>query len=544
MSKMLQFDTNARDSIMKGVNKLANAVKVTLGPAGRNVMISTDMGAPIVTKDGVTVAKAIDLEDQFENQGAQMAKSVAAKTNDIAGDGTTTATVLAQAIAKEGLKVVAAGANPMDVKRGIDTTVEKIIDAIDKIAIPVEDKEKIKQVATISANSDAEIGNLIADALEQVGIEGVITVEEGKSADTTLTIVKGMQFDRGLASPYFTPNNQPITLEDAYVLLYNQKITAMKDLIPLLEQVARTNKPLLILCEDLEGEALATLLINKARGTLNAVAVKAPEYGEQRKRMLEDIGVLTNGQLICDDFGVTLDEVSIDMLGQAKSVTVDTSSTLIVGYDNDETKNAVTKRADEIRAEIAKTTSEYEVEKLKNRLAKLVGGVAVISVGAVTEVEMKEKKDRIDDAVNATKAAVAEGIVPGGGTALIRAAAIAKENTHVDGADVLAGYNIVMRAVEEPLRQIVANAGIEESVICNKVKLETGNFGYNAKTDTFEDLVKAGVIDPAKVTKTALRNAASIASMILTTDCVIVEKPEEHKCECNEQAPMGMPGMM
>lgn len=544
MSKMLQFDTNARDSIMKGVNKLANAVKVTLGPAGRNVMISTDMGAPIVTKDGVTVARAIDLEDQFENQGAQMAKSVAAKTNDIAGDGTTTATVLAQAIAKEGLKVVAAGANPMDVKRGIDTTVEKIIDAIDKIAIPVEDKEKIKQVATISANSDAEIGNLIADALEQVGIEGVITVEEGKSADTTLTIVKGMQFDRGLASPYFTPNNQPITLEDAYVLLYNQKITAMKDLIPLLEQVARTNKPLLILCEDLEGEALATLLINKARGTLNAVAVKAPEYGEQRKRMLEDIGVLTNGQLICDDFGVTLDEVSIDMLGQAKSVTVDTSSTLIVGYDNDEIKNAVTKRADEIRAEIAKTTSEYEVEKLKNRLAKLVGGVAVISVGAVTEVEMKEKKDRIDDAVNATKAAVAEGIVPGGGTALIRAAAIAKENTHVDGADVLAGYNIVMRAVEEPLRQIVANAGIEESVICNKVKLETGNFGYNAKTDTFEDLVKAGVIDPAKVTKTALRNAASIASMILTTDCVIVEKPEEHKCECNAQAPMGMPGMM
>lgn len=544
MSKMLQFDTNARDSIMKGVNKLANAVKVTLGPAGRNVMISTDIGAPIVTKDGVTVARAIDLEDQFENQGAQMAKSVAAKTNDIAGDGTTTATVLAQAIAKEGLKVVAAGANPMDVKRGIDTTVEKIIDAIDKIAIPVEDKEKIKQVATISANSDAEIGNLIADALEQVGIEGVITVEEGKSADTTLTIVKGMQFDRGLASPYFTPNNQPITLEDAYVLLYNQKITAMKDLIPLLEQVARTNKPLLILCEDLEGEALATLLINKARGTLNAVAVKAPEYGEQRKRMLEDIGVLTNGQLICDDFGVTLDEVSIDMLGQAKSVTVDTSSTLIVGYDNDETKNAVTKRADEIRAEIAKTTSEYEVEKLKNRLAKLVGGVAVISVGAVTEVEMKEKKDRIDDAVNATKAAVAEGIVPGGGTALIRAAAIAKENTHVDGADVLAGYNIVMRAVEEPLRQIVANAGIEESVICNKVKLETGNFGYNAKTDTFEDLVKAGVIDPAKVTKTALRNAASIASMILTTDCVIVEKQEEHKCECNAQAPMGMPGMM
>lgn len=543
MSKMLQFDTNARDSIMKGVNKLANAVKVTLGPAGRNVMISTDMGAPIVTKDGVTVARAIDLEDPYENQGAQMAKSVAAKTNDIAGDGTTTATVLAQAIAKEGLKVVAAGANPMDVKRGIDVTVEQIIDAIDRIAIPVEDKEKIKQVATISANSDSEIGNLIADALEQVGIEGVITVEEGKSADTTLTIVKGMQFDRGLASPYFTPNNQPITLEDAYVLLYNQKITAMKDLIPLLEQVARTNKPLLILCEDLEGEALATLLINKARGTLNAIAVKAPEYGEQRKRMLEDIGVLTNGQLICDDFGVTLDEVSIDMLGQAKSVTVDTASTLIVGYDNDETKDAVAKRADEIRAEIAKTTSEYEVEKLKNRLAKLVGGVAVISVGAVTEVEMKEKKDRIDDAVNATKAAVAEGIVPGGGTALIRAASAANSVT-TDNADEIAGSNIVLRAIEEPLRQIVTNAGLEGSVICNKVKTETGNVGYNAKTNTFEDLVKAGVIDPAKVTKTALRNAASIASMILTTDCVIVEKPEEHKCECNAQAPMSIPGMM
>ena len=541
MSKMLQFDTNARDSIMKGVNTLANAVKVTLGPAGRNVMIFTDMGAPIVTKDGVTVARAIDLEDPFENQGAQMAKSVAAKTNDIAGDGTTTATVLAQAIAKEGLKIVAAGANPMEVKHGIDAQVERLIEEIDKSAIPVEDKEKIKQVATISANSDSEIGNLIADALEQVGIEGVITVEEGKSADTTLTIVKGMQFDRGLASPYFTPNNQPITLEDAYVLLYNQKITAMKDLIPLLEQVARTNKPLLILCEDLEGEALATLLINKARGTLNAIAVKAPEYGEQRKRMLEDIGVLTNGQLICDDFGVTLDEVSIDALGQAKSVTVDTASTLIVGYDNDETQNAVAQRADEIRAEIAKTTSEYEVEKLKNRLAKLVGGVAVISVGAVTEVEMKEKKYRIDDAVNATKAAVAEGIVPGGGTALIRAAAKMQliSSTNVD---VIAGSNIVIRAVEEPLRQIVTNAGLEGSVICNKVKNASGNIGYNAKTDVYEDLVVAGVIDPAKVTKTALRNAASIASMILTTDCVIVEKPEEHTRECN--VPMSMPGMM
>lgn len=542
MSKMLQFDINARDSIMKGVNTLANAVKVTLGPAGRNVMISNDSGAPIVTKDGVTVARAIDLEDPYENQGAQMAKSVAAKTNDIAGDGTTTATVLAQAIAKEGLKVVAAGANPMDVKRGIDSTVEQIIEAIDKIAIPVESKEKIKQVATISANNDSEIGNLIADALEQVGIEGVINVEEGKTADTTLTVVKGMQFDRGLASPYFTQNNQQITLEDAYVLLYNQKITAMKDLLPLLEQVARTNKPLVIICEDLEGEALATLLINKMRGTLNAIAIKAPEYGEQRKRMLEDIGVLTAGQLVCDDFGTTLDDVTVDMLGTAKSITVDTTNTLIIGYDTDEIKAAVEKRANELRTEIYNTTSEYEVEKLKTRLAKLVGGVAVISVGAVTEVEMKEKKDRIDDAVNATKAAVAEGIVPGGGTALIRAA-MSVEHIFNANTDETSGNNIVMRAIEEPLRQIVANAGLESSIICSKVKLETGNVGYNAKTNVFEDLVEAGVIDPAKVTKTALRNAASIASMILTTDCVIVEKQVEHKCACNSQSQINMPMM-
>ena len=541
MSKTLQFDVKARESLMRGVDTLANAVKVTLGPKGRNVMIST-AGAPIVTKDGVTVAKSIDLEDQYENQGAQMAKSVAAKTNDIAGDGTTTATVLAQAIAKEGLKVVAAGANPMDVKRGIDTTVENIIEALDKIAIPVEDKEKIKQVATISANNDPEIGELLAEALEQVGKEGVISVEEGKTAETVLNVVKGMQFNRGLASPYFTPNNQPVVLEDAYVLLYNQKITAMKDMLPILEQVARMGKPLAILCEDIEGEALGTLVVNKMRGTLNAVAIKAPEYGDQRKRMLEDMAVLTGGQLICDDFGTTLDEVTIDMLGKAKTINVDMNSTLIVGYDTDEIKAAVEQRANELREEIANTTSEYEVEKLKTRLAKLVGGVAVISVGAATEVEMKEKKDRVDDAVHATKAAVEEGIVPGGGTALIRAAAMADE-VPLAGTDALAGRNIVMRAIEEPLRQIVANAGLEGSVICNKVKNETGNIGYNAKTDVYEDLVKAGVIDPAKVTKTALRNAASIASMILTTDCVIVEKPEEHKCSCGQQE-MTMPGMM
>ena len=540
MSKTLQFDVKARESLMRGVDTLANAVKVTLGPKGRNVMISTG-GAPVVTKDGVTVAKAIDLEDQYENQGAQMAKSVAAKTNDIAGDGTTTATVLAQAIAKEGLKVVAAGANPMDVKRGIDATVERLIEELDKIAIPVEDREKIKQVATISANNDTEIGELLAEALEQVGKEGVISVEEGKTAETILNVVKGMQFNRGLTSPYFTTNNQPVVMEDAYVLLYNQKITAMKDLLPILEQVARTGKPLAILCEDLEGEAQATLIVNKIRGTLNAVAIKAPEYGEQRKRMLEDIAVLTSGSLICDDFGTTLDEVTIDMLGRAKSISVDTNTTLIVGYDTPEIKDAVEVRANEIRAEIENTTSEYEVEKLKTRLAKLVGGVAVISVGAATEVEMKEKKDRVDDAVHATKAAVEEGIVPGGGVALIRAANQMKLISGTN-ADVLAGSNIVLRAIEEPLRQIVANAGLEGSVICDKVKNTEGNIGYNAKTDVYEDLVKAGVIDPAKVTKTALRNAASIASMILTTDCVIVDKPEKNECKCH-QPEMSMPMM-
>jgi len=504
-------------------------------------MISTG-SAPIVTKDGVTVAKSIELEDQFENQGAQMAKSVASKTNDIAGDGTTTATVLAQAIAREGLKVVAAGANPMDVKRGIDDAVEKIIEAIDKLAIPVVTKDTIQQVATISANNDIEIGALLAKALEEVGKEGVISVEEGKTADTVLNIVKGMQFDRGLASPYFTSNNQPVSLEDTYVLLYNQKITAMKDLIPILEQVARQNKPLVIVCEDLEGEALATLIINKMRGTLNAVAIKAPDYGDQRKRILEDIAVLTNGELICDDFGTTLEDVTIEMLGKAKSVVVDGNSTLIVGYDTDEIKQAVEKRANEIRNEIEHTTSEYEVEKLKSRLAKLVGGVAVVSVGAATEVEMKEKKDRVDDAVHATKAAVEEGIVPGGGVALIRAAA--KIKVPNVSTDFDAGFKIVVRAAEEPMRQILANAGLEASVICNAVKAGTEYTGYNAKTDTYENLVESGVIDPAKVTKTALRNAASIASMILTTDCVVVDKPEEKTCNCHAQENQTMPGIM
>lgn len=504
-------------------------------------MISTS-SAPIVTKDGVTVAKSIELKDQFENQGAQMAKSVASKTNDIAGDGTTTATVLAQAIAREGLKVVAAGANPMDVKRGIDSAVEKIIAAIDKLAIPVVTKDTIQQVATISANNDSEIGVLLAEALEEVGKEGVISVEEGKTAETTLNVVKGMQFDRGLASPYFTNNNQPVSLEDSYVLLYNQKITAMKDLIPILEQVARQNKPLVIVCEDLEGEALATLIINKMRGTLNAIAVKAPDYGDQRKRILEDVAVLTDGRLICDDLGTTLEDVSIEMLGRAKSVVADGSRTLIVGYDSDEIKRAVEKRANEIRVEIEHATSEYEIEKLKSRLAKLVGGVAVISVGAATEVEMKEKKDRVDDAVHATKAAVEEGIVPGGGVALIRAAA--EIGTSNVSTDFDAGFKIVARAAEEPMRQILTNAGLEASVICNAVKAGTEYTGYNAKADKYENLVESGVIDPAKVTKTALRNAASIASMILTTDCVVVDEPEEKTCDCHAQENQAMPGMM
>ena len=541
MAKQLRFDVNARNSLMNGVNTLANAVKVTLGPKGRNVMISTG-GAPVVTKDGVTVAKSIELEDFFENQGAQMAKEVASKTNDIAGDGTTTATVLAQAIAREGLKVVAAGANPMDVKQGIDAAVAKIIEGIDKLAKQVDSKASIEQVATISANNDSEIGKLLADALEQVGKDGVITVEEGKTAETTLEVVKGMQFNRGLISPYFTQNNQPISLENAYVLLYNQKITAMKDLIPVLEQVARSGKPLVIICEDLEGEALATLLINKMRGALNAIAIKAPEYGDQRKRMLEDIAVLTKGTLVCDDFGTKLEDVTVDMLGVAKSITVSTTSTLIVGDTDEATQNAVATRVEEIKSEIATTTSAYEVEKLKNRLAKLVGGVAVIKVGAPTEVEMKEKKDRVDDAVNATKAAVEEGIVPGGGVALIRSSV----GVAVDAAnnDQLTGVAIVLKAIEEPLRQIVTNAGLEASVVVDKVKSGEGSFGYNAKADVYEDLIAAGVVDPAKVTKTALKNAASIASLILTTDCVVVEKPEA-KCSCHDEAPaMGMPGMM
>jgi len=541
MAKQLRFDVNARNSLMNGVNSLANAVKVTLGPKGRNVMISTG-GAPIVTKDGVTVAKSIELEDSFENQGAQMAKEVASKTNDIAGDGTTTATVLAQAIAREGLKVVAAGANPMDVKIGIDAAVAKIIEGIDKLAKQVDSKESIEQVATISANNDSEIGKLLADALEQVGKDGVITVEEGKTAETTLDVVKGMQFNRGLISPYFTQNNQPISLENAYILLYNQKITAMKDLLPVLEQVARSGKPLVIICEDLEGEALATLLINKMRGAINAIAIKAPEYGDQRKRMLEDIAVLTKGTLVCDDFGTKLEDVSLDMLGVAKSITISTTSTLIVGDSDEDTTNAVAKRVEEIKAEIATTTSAYEVEKLKNRLAKLVGGVAVINVGAPTEVEMKEKKDRVDDAVNATKAAVEEGIVPGGGVALIRSAT----GVSIDAAntDQITGASIVLKAIEEPLRQIVSNAGLEASVVVDKVKSGEGAFGYNAKTDVYEDLIVAGVVDPAKVTKTALKNAASIASLILTTDCVVVEKAED-KCTCQHDVPaMGMPGMM
>ena len=544
MSKILKFNENARNSMLKGVDILADAVKVTLGPKGRNVLISKKNMSPVVTKDGVTVAKSIDLKDPFENQGVQMAKSVAAKTNDIAGDGTTTATVLAQAIAHEGLKLVASGVNPMDIKRGIDSAVDDVVEYIDKIAVKIDNKDRIQQVATISANNDSAIGTLIADALEQVGSDGVITVEESQTAETTLKVVKGMQFDRGFASPYFTTNNQSITLENAYILLYNQKITAMKDILPLLQQVAQTGKPLVIFCDDLEGDTLATLLVNNARGTLKSYAVKSPEYGDLRKRMLEDIAVMTGGTLICDDFGTTLEDVTVDMLGVAKSITIGMHNTLILSDPSNESiSEAVAQRVKELKDEIEVVSSEYEKDSLKKRLAKLAGGVAVIKVGAPTEVEMREKKDRVDDAVNATKAAVDEGIVPGGGVALFRAATEYLQT--VDESDIPAdevlGRNIIKTAITAPLRQIAVNAGKDASEVMMNVR--TKKLGYNAKTNKYEDLLETGVIDPVKVTKTALKNAASIASMILTTDCMVVDEPEQHTCQCQTNNEMQIPGM-
>ena len=544
MAKQLKFDVAARESLMKGVDKLANAVKVTLGPKGRNVMIARSFGAPNVTKDGVTVAKEVELEDAYENLGAQMAKEVANKTSDAAGDGTTTATVLAQAITREGLKNVAAGANPMDIKRGMDAAVDAVIKEIGKMAVKINGKEHIAQVATISANNDPEIGDLLANAMEKVGNDGVITIEESKTADTILDVVEGMQFDRGYLSPYFVTNtdSMEVSLENPYILLYDKKISTMKDLLPMLEHVAKQGKSLLIIAEDVDGEALATLVVNKMRGTLKVAAVKAPGFGDRRKAMLEDIAILTGGMLVSEDTGAKLEDAPVTVLGKAKSITITKDNTTIVEGAGDAA--SIKGRIAQIKKQIEATTSDYDREKLQERLAKLAGGVAVIKVGAATEVEMKEKKDRVDDAMHATRAAVEEGIVPGGGVALIRAEK-AIDALQFDNADQKTGAAIIRRAIEEPLRQIVQNAGLEGSVVVNKVKEGKDGFGYNAKTDTYEDLIKAGVIDPAKVTRTALKNASSIASMILTTDCVITEKKEPKAAAAPAMDPsMGMGGMM
>ncbi|OWV12573.1 chaperonin GroEL [Fibrobacter sp. UWB5] len=544
MAKQLKFDVAARESLMKGVDKLANAVKVTLGPKGRNVMIAKAFGAPNVTKDGVSVAKEVELEDAYENLGAQMAKEVANKTSDAAGDGTTTATVLAQAITREGLKNVAAGANPMDIKRGMDAAVEAVIKEIGKMAVKINGKEHIAQVATISANNDPEIGELLANAMEKVGNDGVITIEESKTAETILDVVEGMQFDRGYLSPYFVTNtdSMEVSLENPYILLYDKKISTMKDLLPMLEHVAKQGKSLLIIAEDVDGEALATLVVNKMRGTLKVAAVKAPGFGDRRKAMLEDIAILTGGMLVSEDTGAKLEDAPVTVLGQAKSITITKDNTTIVEGAGDAA--SIKGRIAQIKKQIEATTSDYDREKLQERLAKLAGGVAVIKVGAATEVEMKEKKDRVDDAMHATRAAVEEGIVPGGGVALIRAEK-AIDALKFDNADQKTGAAIIRRAIEEPLRQIVQNAGLEGSVVVNKVKEGKDAFGYNAKTDTYEDLIKAGVIDPAKVTRTALKNASSIASMILTTDCVITEKKEPKPAAPAMDPSMGgMGGMM
>ena len=541
-AKLLKYDVQAREALLRGVNKLADAVKVTLGPKGRNVMIAKSYGAPAVTKDGVTVAKDVELDDHFENRGAQMTREVASKTSDVAGDGTTTATVLAQAIAREGLKVVEAGANPMDVKRGIDQAVESILAAVDKASKKVSGKAEIAQVASISANNDEEIGNLIADAMERVGNDGVITIEESKTAETTLEVVDGMQFDRGYLSPYFVtnPEKMEVSLEDPYILLYDKKIGNMKDLLPILEGVVKTGRPLLIVAEDVEGEALATLVVNKIRGALKVAAVKAPGFGDRRKAMLEDIAILTGGQVVSEETGSKLEDAGLEVLGTAKTVVIDKDNTTIVGGSG---KNAAVKaRVAVIKKQIEDTTSDYDREKLQERLAKLAGGVAVIHVGAATEVAMKEKKDRVDDALHATRAAVEEGIVPGGGVALIRAAKTIDLDA-IENPDQRTGAKIIVRAAEEPLRQIAANAGLEASVIANKVKEGKGAFGYNAKTDVYEDLMKAGVIDPAKVSKSALTNAASIAGLLLTTECVIVDKPEPKTAAPAAPGMGGMGGM-
>ena len=538
-AKQLLFDEAARQAVLRGVSKLSRAVSATLGPKGRNVVLDKKFGSPTVTKDGVTVAKEIELEDPYENMGAQMVREVASKTSDAAGDGTTTATVLAESIYREGLKFVTSGGNPIGIQRGINKAVAAAVDHLDKITKKVKDKEEIKQVATVSANWDTTIGEIIADAMDKVGKDGTITVEEAKSIETTLDVVEGMQFDKGYLSPYFVTNAEAMEcrLEEAYILIYEKKISSLKDLLPILEKVAKVGKPMLIVAEEVEGEALATLVVNKLRGTLNVAAVKAPGFGDRRKAMCEDIAILTGGKFISEDLGIKLENLTLDDLGRAKSIVIDKENTTIVegGGKNSDIQG----RVNQIRRQIEETTSDYDREKLQERLAKLAGGVAVINVGAATESEMKEKKARVEDALHATRAAVEEGIVPGGGVALLRCLA-AVEAVKGDNEDERIGVDIVKRAIESPTRALASNAGVEGSVIVQEIKRRKGNDGYNVGTGVFEDLVKAGVVDPKKVTRTALQNAASIAGLLLTTECLITEIPEKDK---KAPAPGGHGGM-
>ncbi len=541
-AKIIKFNQEARDAILKGVNLLADAVTVTLGPKGRNVVLDKSFGAPNVTKDGVTVAKEIELEDKFENMGAQMVKEVASKTSDVAGDGTTTATVLARQIYSEGVKMVVAGHDPMSLKRGIDKAVAAVVEELKDLSKPTKDPKEIAQVGTIAANNDPTIGDVIAEAMNKVGKEGVITVEEAKGLETTLEVVEGMQFDRGYLSPYFVtdPERMECVIQDAYLLLNEKKISTMKDLLPILEQIAKTGKPFLIVAEDIEGEALATLVVNKLRGTLHCAAVKAPGFGDRRKAMLEDIGILTGGKVIAEELGIKLENVALQDLGRAKRIVVDKDNTTIV--DGAGKKSDLEGRIKQIRAQIEETTSDYDREKLQERLAKLIGGVAVINVGAATEVEMKEKKARVEDALHATRAAVEEGIVPGGGVALLRAAAVLDKLRVPD--EEKWGVNIVRRALEEPLRRIAINSGVEGAIALQKVKEGKGAFGFNAATEDYEDLMKAGIVDPTKVVRTALQNAASIAGLMLTTEAMVAEKPEERPSMPPMPPGGGMGGMM
>ncbi len=541
-AKQLQFDENARHALLRGIEKLARAVKATLGPSGRNVILDKKFGSPTITKDGVTVAKEIELEDPYENMGAQLVREVASKTSDIAGDGTTTATVLAESIYREGLRNVTAGANPTSLQRGINKAVEAIVDELKKISKKVSDRTEIAQVATVSANWDKTIGEIIADAMDKVGKDGTITVEEAKSIETTLDVVEGMQFDKGYLSPYFVTNAEAmeVILENAYILIHEKKISSLKDMLPLLEKVAKAGRPLLIIAEDVEGEALATLVVNKLRGTLQVAAVKAPGFGDRRKAMLEDLAVLTGGQCITEDLGIKLENVKLEDLGRAKRVTIDKENTTIV--EGEGKKNDIQGRVGQIRRQIEETTSDYDREKLQERLAKLAGGVAVVNVGAATETEMKEKKARVEDALHATRAAVEEGIVPGGGVALIRAQKALDNIKGLEG-DELVGVQIVRRAIEEPLRTLADNAGQEGALIVQEVKKRKGNEGYNVATGEYADLVKAGVVDPTKVTRSALQNAASISGLLLTTEAIITEMPEKEKGGGMPPGGMGGGGM-